>query len=74
MLSRNLHVIIDNKDDFPAPEGPIIDKKDPLETSPLRFFRIYESASVFLRDRFFHSSFNDVFYILQNINQKIIFQ
>ncbi len=50
----NLEVIIDRKDDLPAPEGPIIVRKSPDCTWPERLCKTELLDFLSMRERFFH--------------------
>jgi hypothetical protein len=47
-------VIIDRKEDLPAPEGPIIVKNSPELTEPLRSLRISLLSNELIKLTFFH--------------------
>jgi hypothetical protein len=52
-------VIIDKNDDFPAPDGPIMVKKSPERTYPLRLFNIIFLSCEFISEIFFHFKVKD---------------
>ena len=45
---------MERRDDLPAPDGPIMDRKSPLLTVPLSSLRIYLLSEEVWRERWFH--------------------